>query len=397
MLNNPDSTFVAESPHVPFDDSTMVNRDWRWGEAMNSTITLPSEESISADVGGQAAGRTSKADKRRSRLGMSGLRDMLKMLTRSNQHRPPLPIHSTTSFSTESSDNGHAPPRYPQGKVPTYGRRRAKTSTGPDSQSSVRERDARAPSPYNVVNLSSLSVKSSPRRPSLASIFRIGNKTKSTSSNSTSMNASNEALSTEGSAPHTRESSSSTGDPGEEDWDRMDSPLFDLELPKMNKDVATIRGRSPYMQSSRLPSSSSSNRPQTPKRSTSGSQQSSPWPEASPVLPGSGGILNSGSSRTTRLSNVEEIVDDSGDPLSYTKSSKRSSVPSPVRTRSGRLPPSKTGSVRSMPPQPLSGARPDVQLAMTPENIKPLFENSKEVHARLVDCINEIRGLLAEL
>ncbi|KAK7468890.1 hypothetical protein VKT23_003387 [Stygiomarasmius scandens] len=425
MLNNPDPALVAEasgqgrghSPHLPFDDSTMVNRDWRWGEAMNSTVTLPSEESSAYAAHSQGQGQggskiSSEAKKRRtSRLGMSGLRDMLKMLTRSVQQHPP-PMPSTTSLSTNSSVDSQNPHKYPHGKVPTYGRRRAKTSTGPDSVSSMRERDsghghgqARAPSPYNAVNISSLSVKSSPRRPSLASIFRIGTKTKSastTSSSQPSANASNDGLSVDN--PHTRESSSSTG---EEDWDRIDSP--DLEPPLSarattgNRDAATIRGRSPYMQNARLPSTSSSGsntnnqRPETPKRSASGSQTSL-W--GSDLPPGTGSPITASASggipsRTTRLSNVEEHVDDTNAATPYAK---RVGAPSPVRTRSGRIPTgaSKTGSVRSMPPQPLSATLPEPQLAMTPENIKPLLENAKEVHSRLTECINEVRVLLAE-
>jgi hypothetical protein len=50
----------------------------------------------------------------------------------------------------------------------------------------------------------------------------------------------------------------------------------------------------------------------------------------------------------------------------------------------------KNGSVRSMPPQPV----PELRLAMTPENIKPLVENAREVHGRLVECVAEIRSLL---
>jgi hypothetical protein len=64
-------------------------------------------------------------------------------------------------------------------------------------------------------------------------------------------------------------------------------------------------------------------------------------------------------------------------------------APSPSRQV---IPVTKTGSVRSMPPQP----RPDSQLAMTPENIKPLLENAREVHARLTECIAAIQALLAE-
>jgi hypothetical protein len=38
---------------------------------------------------------------------------------------------------------------------------------------------------------------------------------------------------------------------------------------------------------------------------------------------------------------------------------------------------------------------PDPQLAMTPENIRPLLDNAREVHARLTECVSEVRGLLA--
>ncbi len=45
MLNNPDpSVTMSLEPNIPEED---INRNWRWGDAMNSTITLPSEESES--------------------------------------------------------------------------------------------------------------------------------------------------------------------------------------------------------------------------------------------------------------------------------------------------------------------------------------------------------------
>lgn len=92
--------------------------------------------------------------------------------------------------------------------------------------------------------------------------------------------------------------------------------------------------------------------------------------------------------------------------------------PSPRRpsSRSKRPTTGLSGSVRSAPPQTwLSqghGYSPDLQgnplptvppppdgmnisLAMTPENIKPLLENAKEVHARCSECIAELRELLA--
>jgi serine/arginine repetitive matrix protein 2 len=111
--------------------SLNVNKDWRWGDAMNSTVTLPSEES----------GRSSadpRKKRRYSRLGMSGFRDMLRALKRNhNDAPPPLPapppppvLASSTSLSTDNSSldrrlrNSHAPPA--QG-------RRPKTTSGLES------------------------------------------------------------------------------------------------------------------------------------------------------------------------------------------------------------------------------------------------------------------------
>ena len=51
---------------------------------------------------------------------------------------------------------------------------------------------------------------------------------------------------------------------------------------------------------------------------------------------------------------------------------------------------SKNGPARSMPPKP----PPELKLAMEPEDIELLAENAKEVHARSVECIAEIRALL---
>lgn len=82
--------------------------------------------------------------------------------------------------------------------------------------------------------------------------------------------------------------------------------------------------------------------------------------------------------RAPRLSNVDESAESIRVRERQQEDRRRSS--------SGKF-----GSVRSMPPQPaFAGPR----LAMTPENIKPLLENAKEVHARLGDCIMEIRRLL---
>ncbi|KAF9270209.1 hypothetical protein L218DRAFT_939238 [Marasmius fiardii PR-910] len=373
MLNNPDTSHVIDPQHLPSPaESYPVNRDWRWGEAMNSTVTLPSEES-SAQAG-SINGDTSSKKRRTSKLiGMSGLRDMLRLLKRSQVEQPPVPT-SSTSLSTESSMDSSGSHRYPHGKIPTYGRRRAKTSSGPEL--------ARAGSPYNVS--ASLSAKQSPRRPSLTSIFRMVQKNKQTTPSST-QNPSTVDLSAEDLHDHYRHTRETSGSPGEgdDDWDHVSD--IDHNGVK-TREFPTIRGRSPYLQDAHLPSNLS-NRPQTPKTQRSSSASHSQTSLQREGLPPSIGVP----SRTNRLSNVEETVEYKPPQVNVVAGKTASdSFRPPSRSKVG----SKTGSVRSMPPQPLGGL-PDAKLAMTPENIRPLLENSREVHARLTECIAEIRQLLA--
>jgi serine/arginine repetitive matrix protein 2 len=399
MLNNPDSSFVVEDLKAPIPEEVVglsvlsVNRDWRWGDAMNSTITLPSEESASGQRG-SGAGSPSKK-RRRSKLGMSGLRDVLRSLKRSHSDNPPLPPPpipvSSASLTTDSSvDSQNRPHEYDHPLVPRQGRRRTKTSTGPESMRSnmQRERDLRPTSPYHP----SLSVnKASPRRPSLASIFRIGQKSKTappTSSLATNGDVSMDSVGDNLQTALGRESSS-TGE--EEDWDRMDSAsdldaaAKALEVRDGSATVRGIRGRSPYLQEHYLLPGCPS-RPTTPKRSASASQ-SSIWGESS-------SSTAAPPSRSTRLSKVEESVNDHPGPRLASKGKLTKTGPGPSRPPSRTRKDAKTGSVRSMPPYSFTGSLPDPQLAMTPENIKPLLENAKEVHTRLDECITEIRLLL---
>ena len=134
-----------------------------------------------------------------------------------------------------------------------------------------------------------------------------------------------------------------------------------------------------------------------------------------PSAPGSSSSLFD---RPTRLSNVEEDHA-KGEDIRERKGSDRES---PIDRRGPPLrivPTHKNGSVRSMPagpgpwntgtfsPEPGASWKvedsidplqplPDPpRLAMTPENIKPLLENSREIKLRLADCIEEVRELLA--
>lgn len=353
---------------------------------MSSTVTLPSEDS---GPGGGSAGGMSAANKKRrsSRLGMSGLRDMLKSLKRRHSENPPLPTTmvapSSISLSTDNSSMDH---RYPHAHVPpTQGRRRAKTSSGPES--------VRIPRPTSPYSPSSLTSKPSPRRPSLASIFRLGQKNKAMAPTVAVENGENVHPRSAGSRSA---SGSSAGE--EEDWDRMDS-ASDLDaaaraLGIVQDGSATVRGkgrgRSPYLQDPFAPPLPGYPiRPLTPKRSASGSQ-SSLWGGESPSHGGTPPPLPP--SRSTRLSNVEEHMDGQRPARSSSKGRHSKVGASPSRPMSRGT---KNGSVRSMPPQSASGSLPDPKLAMTPENIKPLLENAKDVHARLNECIAEIRSLLS--
>ena len=500
------------SPH-PSSCNQFVNRDWRWGDAMNSTVTLSEEQES-----GFGDGEMEKVKKRRSgRLGMNGIRDMLRSLKKGHVEEPQqignsnpgevesgrqyhhhhgrlpntvalaLPMmHSTTSLNTQSSisSRGQAQAQQqrnhlPIPRIPSHVRRRRRSSTGPESM-----RSSKGPAPASF-NPSSFSVpKPSPRRPSLASIFRIGsNKTKPAalstgvgtgvvedpSSLSPAFSASeHDLLAAQCSSGITGAGCGDSNSTGEEEyWDRLDS-ASDLDAAAAKApgivegahDVsATVRGRgrvknraderkktgvSPYLQNRSshendqhnsvppLPASSSSTglgnllarHSIIPKRSFSASQ---------PNILGTGGGdgQRHASSRLSRHSNFDEQLpmdtasvelpaslrissSKSGPPQSKLPSNFRASSTAsssrPSSSRSTKIPNAKLGFAHSMPPilvapslphgqQPSAlSSLPDPKLGMimTPENIKPLLENAKEVHVQLHECIVEIRALIEE-
>lgn len=417
MLSHPDPN---DSPQSVLERlrvlDSQVNRDWGWGGPMGSTITLPPSDGSSHHYGAATPSDRSPTKKRRtSRLGMSAVREMLRNIKRSvteanqGQHQQSHPPSSESSFGLADRP---AP------------RRRAKTSTGPQGSDLAREspvphsrRDPR--SPYNTVQSG---VHKSPRRPSLASIFRFAhkNKSKPNSGNTTDRSS----LRKRPNAP----SSSGTGSQAtmeDDDWDRVDDSTSDLDFhsPRSQRSTScgtdnssTLRAkranqgqpeRSPYMafQESLPPE------PFTPRRG------GLPGPEAS-----RSSIWEGTWSRGTKLSNVEEIAE-GNTPVKRgpTKQPSRVFGPSPStninrhpsdaihppqqlsRTTSKRLsgvPPvqrgGKTGSVRSTPPQWAEYAEgvPDPKLAMTPENVKPLLDSAREVLLRCTECVGEARTLL---
>ncbi|KAG6844824.1 hypothetical protein H0H87_003391 [Tephrocybe sp. NHM501043] len=413
ILNGGDAS-GAEDASIPEETIVTVNREWRWGkDAMSSTLTLPSEDSSAAGgdaAGGELAEKGKLKKKRRaSRLRMSGLRDILKSLKRSQENAPPplprVPASTTSlSMTDNSSMESH---RYPHPRVPPpQTRRRAKTSSGPGPDP---VRIGRPTSPYSP---SSLSGKPSPRRPSLASIFRLGQKNKPTSADlPPELREYNHYPHGRSRTPLRSESrqDSSTGD-DEEDWDRMDDASEDIVFGKAGQDAAaTVRdnkkirdnkkaklGRSPYLQDAYHPSLPSlpslPGRPLTPKRSASASQ-SSIWGEGTSANSNGnghgGGTPPAPLPRTTRLSNVDENAQSGDSPHHSHRPPPRASS----RSSFYRSPPVKSGSVRSMPPHPVA-TLPDPALAMTPENIRPLLENAREVKSKLTECIAEVETLL---
>jgi hypothetical protein len=431
MLNKSDSSpTMLANLQIP-EEGTAVNRNWRWGEATSSTITLPSEES----------GRNSSSAKKRrySRIGMSGLRDMLRSLTRGQQPtlQPPIPFRPPSSASTSASSTyddqsvGHSH---------SQGRPMISTSTGhpEDTPPPV----IHASSPFSTSP--SLTHKS-PRRPSIASIFRFAQKAKPSSptrsgSKPRILHSYSSGSDLGGSSSRSRNDGGTVygdGDDEDEDWDHIDSAKdLDLDVASARalglKDVsgsaiATVRGRRskqqhPYQPekctASNASQSSSSlwaETPSTGSRSqvslaaTATTTVTRSPPAATPPLPQTSTVTPSTYLRPTRLSNVEEMAEaqldnDHAHALEQTsraesKDKGKSKSPRRTSSRRGRL----TGSVRSAPPPtpasaplPLQdGDRRSLALSLTPETIRPLLENAREVHARCTECVDELRALLA--
>lgn len=447
-----DSITPEESLHVPSDVHAHprslqvgVNREWKWGDARNSTITLPSEDSVGFD----GSGKTSAEKKRRSgklgMMGMIGLRDLLRALKRSaiegdvegemnvTPAVPDLPIHSSTSLSTESSAGSKLLQKLPQ-RQPSQHRRRPKTGLAPESVRSTRRTDKELESDPDGLNElrprspcgpdSFTPAKPAPRRPSLASIFRIGRNrpvnnvdTAGVCPNPSSQEVAEDDL---------RAQSSGTGEDssaGEEDWDRMDSASVLDAVAKglsVTDGSATVRGgsrregkkkKAPCLQHVSfhpppppLISSQSLGPVIVTKRSFSASQPSIRGIELQSVERLHSSPSNP--SRFTCLSFVEEHVNDVGSSLCPPTSMRTASETYPKALTGNNLSlfaqshtdTTKTGSTRSVPPPQISPMSPlsdsGLALAMTPENIKPLLENAKEVQSKLSDCIAEIRALV---
>lgn len=431
MLNKSDSSPTMLTNLQILEEGTAVNRNWRWGEATSSTITLPSEES----------GRNSSSAKKRrySRIGMSGLRDMLRSLTRGQQptSQPLIPVRPPSSASTSASSTyddqsvGHSH---------IQGRPMISSSTEDTSPPVIR-----ASSPFSTSP--SLTHKS-PRRPSIASIFRFAQKAKPSSparseSKPRILHSYSSGSDLCGSSSRSRNGGGTVNGDGDdededEDWDHIDSAKdLDLDVASARalglKDVngsaiATVRGRRSKQQHPYQPekkgttsnasqsssslwaeSPSTGSRSQVSLAATATTTATRSPPAATPPLPQTSTVTPSTYLRPTRLSNVEEMAEAQLDndharaheQTSRAESKDKGKSKSPRRTssRRGRL----TGSVRSAPPPtlapaplpPQDGDRRSLALSLTPDTIRPLLENAREVHARCAECVDELRDLLA--
>ena len=345
MLNKSDAspTMLASLQTL---EEIPVNRSWFWGDATSSTITLPSEES------GRNASPTKK--RRYSRLGMSGLRDMLRSLTRGHHPPPvpPVPFRPPSSASTSASSSYDDQSTHGQNQQHCA----PKSSTGPDATPSIR-----TSSPFGTAP--ALTLKS-PRRPSIASIFRFAQKSKPSPPVPESHSRPREHSRPPHPHPHILHSYSSGSDLAsrsgtldgddeeeDEDWDHIDAAedldtavrVLGLPTRELNG-TATVRGRrtkqhqhhqhphrpeaegehkqkaSPATRITALTSTSQSSlslwadSPSTASRSqvslaatASPPTTSSPQPRTSPLPP----PLSQATSymRPTRLSNVEETAE----------------------------------------------------------------------------------------
>ncbi|KAI0247749.1 hypothetical protein BJV78DRAFT_896701 [Lactifluus subvellereus] len=415
MLNMSDSSpTMLATLQIP--EEGPINRSWRWGEAMSSTITLPSEGSIR---------NSSPAKKRRySRLGMSGLRDMLRSLTRGHQHgQPPIPFRPSSSASTSASSS------YDDQSIHAHSQRRLpRSGTGPEGTPSLR-----ASSPFSTAP--ALSHKS-PRRPSIASIFRFAQRVKISPPGGTGSkhrDPTHPILHSYGSGSDLGNRNGTVDD--DEDWDHLDS-AEDLDaaaralgLKDLNG-TATVRHhrtkqhpyqsereqKAPSMKKGTSASASQSSLSLWAESPSTGSRsQVSLSPTAAPIqttspphppLPATA-APQSMYMRPTRLSNVEEMAEAQLDnnqslqpesradaPAGRAEGKSKSKSPRRRSSRRGGL----TGSVRSAPPPtPLlqDGDRRSLALSLTPETIRPLLENARDVHAKCTECVDELRTLLA--
>ena len=384
-------------------------------EGMESNLTLPTDESAAS--GPMSPSKTKKS----SKLGMIGIRDMLRSLKRKTtqqtiqQPEANHPTQSSTTLNTTESSaatdtnvnaNGRKYDNHPYNYNTVAAIPVAPSNTRRKSETSAALHMHMADPSFSTEAMV-VPHKSSPRRPSLASLFRIGQKHKAGASGLSTPESKEQSRVRPGTADS--DSVNRSGDMSsrssmdDSDWDRMDS-MSDLEhqLKTASNGAATTTteggsklGHTVKLAKKKRPSQPTPPRPSSPnfKLPFGGSQVSFATPDQS--------VTNF---RSARLSNVDENPDQHSQVQATPTANVRRPLSKGGRDREAKLD-RPFSSVRTLaqkpskPPVPSFDAPnvhalPDLKLAMTPENIKPLLENAKVVTTRLVDCLSEVRGLL---
>jgi len=357
-----------------------------------STPDLPFKPSTT-DLPASPRGERESKLRRASRVGLAGIRDLLKNLKKTTQ---------------EERDREYAKEIHPgvAADTPPEPRRMPKSSSGPPVDL---PRPATSQSTTHHHPLSNTARKS-PRRPSLASIFRLGN--------SHSQKASKQKVSG-GNTSSAAENSTTEDDYS--DWDRMDS-ASDLD----------IAGHDPERKGRQQATERES------RNATVKGRKAAPVPPSAALIP----LPSSPPSAPYRLRAFTTSQTSLAPSL---QASHSSHLPAPITEEAGKTPPagkrpiwarqhrsqSRNRSLQVAPaiPAPIfSSVRglpseqqqpqnphdhhlmsystpevnfstapvvdpPEIKLALTPENIKPLLEYAKEVSSRLNECVLELRGL----
>ncbi|KAF8508686.1 hypothetical protein JB92DRAFT_2951448 [Gautieria morchelliformis] len=403
MLNTPDPASLAYAagpygygagyphPQVRPYVTTEV-QPWRaWNP---SAVTLPSEESsIDAHPQGAVAAAETREEgkekkRRTSRLGMLGLREILRGLKRNAVAEGRLSTTGEIVHGQQGSESSMS--NSPEDDH--YNRRRSPWHQH-DGHHATRQAGAALNVALDHPTTRTLPPKS-PRRPSLAYIFRLGNKNvKEGSANGKHKDASPKGNGTVPSEGEREPDLAAAATAGEySDWERMSRSDLDLDVVGSGPGSATVRGKrltkAPASQSSGHINYPYSNPVAATPQKTPATSQTSLWdspPSAtSPPsrLPLS--IAEEDGDRPSRIAKTPEFKRS----VERTASWSEAHPPRPV-SQNGRA--AMSGTVRSAPPSDFS---PDPKLALTPETIKPLLEYAKEVGTRLSECISEVQTLL---
>lgn len=252
---------------------------------------------------------------------------------------------------------------------------RAKISIGPESVRSASNNS------NNSCTTSFSPFKSSPRRPLLASLFRLG-QNKSTAS-ATDQSIADKPLKVQRCGTGSGHSRGTTDDEEYSDWDGMESAsdvhVVAQALGQTADGMKTLLERTLNHSCSRSSGSS------TPPKRPSGNRPTTRTPHRLCARRGSG-------YRRNRPRCKEPVVLPSSCSSQSRPSSRGRNGPNSASVHSAPPPASMKGELGH--PVLDMVALPDPKLAMTRENIKPLLENARAVTPRLKNCISEMKGVL---